>query len=299
VLHSGYGLNVVTIVDLSTSKIVSHANINQSFYGLAFSSDGDRLFCSGAGEEVIHSFLFQNGNLTGHQEIRLRDINERGVPAGLALDRAGARLFVANVWGDRVSQVDLAAAQVTRELLLQTNTGPLLKAEAPEHDEDVAAAQKRADFHLLEAGHDNSFPYACCLDEARQRLYVSLWAQAAVAVIDLRSNKVVERWPAQEHPCEMVLSKSGSRLFVANANRNTITVFDTQSGKALETIWAALFPDAPCGSTPNSVALSPDEKTLLWPTRTTISLPCLMSACPAKATRLASFLPDGIPPPCA
>src|SRR5262249_29807311 len=30
----------------------------------------------------------------------------------------------------------------------------------------------------------------------------------------------------------------------------------------LETVWAALHPDAPTGSTPNSLALSPDEKTL-------------------------------------
>jgi len=60
----------------------------------------------------------------------------------------------------------------------------------------------------------------------------------------------------------MVLNKSGTLLFVANANRNTVTVLATQSGKPLETIWAALFPDAPCGSTPNSLALSPDEKTL-------------------------------------
>src|SRR5215472_11268750 len=78
ILHSGYSVNVVTIVDLSSSKIVSHANIAQSFYGLTFSPDGDRLFCSGAGQEIVHSFLFQNGNLTGHEEIRLRDINERG-----------------------------------------------------------------------------------------------------------------------------------------------------------------------------------------------------------------------------
>jgi YVTN family beta-propeller protein len=39
-------------------------------------------------------------------------------------------------------------------------------------------------------------------------------------------------------------------------------VLDTDSGNALETIWAALYPQAPPGSTPNSLALSPDEKTL-------------------------------------
>src|SRR6266581_2102512 len=109
VLHSGHSVHVVTIVDLASEKIVSHANIDQSFYGVAFSRDGGRLFCSGAGEEVIHSFLFQNGNLTGHEEIRLRNINERGIPAGLAVDAQGRTLFAANLWGDRISRVDLAS----------------------------------------------------------------------------------------------------------------------------------------------------------------------------------------------
>src|SRR5206468_4217941 len=103
-------------------------------------------------------------------------------------------------------------------------------------------------------------PYACRLDEKRQRLYVSLWAQSAVAMVDLKSHQVIAYWPTEEHPNEMVLSKSGKLLFVANANRNTVTVLDTTTGKALETIWAAFYPQSPPGATPNSLALSPDEK---------------------------------------
>src|SRR5206468_6051521 len=57
VLHSGHSVNVVTIIDLRSEKIVSHAIIDQSFYGITFSPAGRRLYCSGAGEEVVHSFL--------------------------------------------------------------------------------------------------------------------------------------------------------------------------------------------------------------------------------------------------
>ena len=38
----------------------------------------------------------------------------------------------------------------------------------------------------------------------------------------------------------MALTRDGKFLFVANANRNTVTVFDTDAGKCVETIWAAL-----------------------------------------------------------
>src|SRR5262249_4418834 len=52
-------------------------------------------------------------------------------------------------------------------------------------------------------------------------------------------------------------------LYVACANGNTVIVLDTESGKTLETISTALYPQAPHGSTPNSLALSPDGKALL------------------------------------
>src|SRR2546423_7226713 len=104
VLHSGYSANQISIVDLKIGKTVSHANIEQSCYGLQFSRDGKRVLCSGAGHEVLHEFDFEDGALLHHREIRLRDIEERGIPAGFALNKSGTELFVANLWADRVSR---------------------------------------------------------------------------------------------------------------------------------------------------------------------------------------------------
>src|SRR5205814_2511384 len=129
-------------------------------------------------------------------------------------------------------------------------------------DEDTAAAIKRAQAAEEKISDESPFPYACRLDEKRQRLYVSLWARAAVAVVDLKANQVIARWPTQEHPCEMLLAASGKILYVANAARNSVSVLDAGSGKPLETLTASLHPGLPPGSTPNSLALSPDEKTL-------------------------------------
>jgi YVTN family beta-propeller protein len=263
VLHSGYGAHQIMVVDIAAAHVVSRTGVHEAFYGLEFSPDGKQLFCSGAGDEVVHAFSFEQGQLTNHTRIQLRDPKQRAVPAGLAVGANPQRLFVANVWGNRVTRVDLPPQQEVADILLGTNNVPILAppAAAPS-DFDTDAATKREEAALYQVGPDGAFPYACRLDEKRQRLYVSLWAQAAVAAIDLKSGQVIARWPAQEHPCEMALTRSGKRLFVANASRNTVTVLDTDSGRALETIWAALYPQAPPGSTPNSLALSPDEKTL-------------------------------------
>jgi len=262
-LHAGYSRHEIVIVDLRSAQIVSRTPVNEAFYGLEFSANGRRLFCSGAGDEVVHAFDFQAGQLAGHREIKIHDRKQRGVPCGLALDAKASRLFVANVWGQRVSVVELASKAHATDIALAAETAPLDEdSSKPAPDADTRAADKRARAARVPTRPDDPFPYACRLDEKQNRLYVSLWAQAAVAVLDLNSNRVVARWPTEDHPCEMTLARSGKFLFVANANRNTVTVLDTQTGTAVETIWAAFFPQSPPGATPNSLALSPDERTL-------------------------------------
>lgn len=293
ILHSGHSAHQVSILDLIKGVTVSHADLTQSFYGLEFSHDGSRLYCSGAGEEVIHSFEFQNGNLAKHEKIQLREMKERAVPAGLTLARDGHTLFAANVWGDRITRVDLLPQPKTLDILLRTNSGPLLNTERMRtSDFDAEAAAKRAEVYLLQANPDDTFPYACRFDEKKQRLYVSLWAQSSVAVIDLKSNQVIARWPTEEHPCEMVLNRSGKLLFVANANRNTVTVLNTESGKAIETIWAALYPQSPPGSTPNSLALSPDEKTL-FVANANVNVVAVFDVSTPGKSRSLGFIPVG------
>lgn len=264
ILHTGYSQHQILCVELPSREVVSRTRVAEAFYGLEFSRDGKQLFCSGAGDEVIHCFNFESGKLSDERQVRLRDAKQRGIPAGLATEDGRRILWVANVAGHVLSKVDLSCdPPAITDFALGTNTTALISAPVtPSADFDTAAVEKRAEALLYATSPEEPFPYACRVDERRQRVYVSLWSQAAVAVVDSRTGRVVERWATEEHPCEMVLTRSGRYLFVANASRNTVTVFDTGKGKAIETIWAALYPKAPYGSTPNSVALSPDDRRL-------------------------------------
>ncbi|MGA2863379.1 MAG: hypothetical protein ABSF95_02715 [Verrucomicrobiota bacterium] len=64
VLHSGFGALQVVVVDLVAAKVVARAAVPEAFYGVEFSRDGKKLFCSGAGEEVIHAYDFRDGALS-------------------------------------------------------------------------------------------------------------------------------------------------------------------------------------------------------------------------------------------
>jgi DNA-binding beta-propeller fold protein YncE/phospholipase C len=264
VLHCGYNQHEVVVVSLADGKIVCRTDVGEAFYGITFSPDGRRLYCSGASSEVIHAFDFAAGKLAAVGDFRLHSAQEQGVPCGLAMDGAGSNLYAANLWSSRISCVNLNSQEV-QDIPLGFDAAPALKAPAQAaEDSDTAAANKRARAVRMadQNGSDGVFPYACVLNSKRDCLYVTLWGAAAVAVVDLKTQAATARWKVGEHPCEMVLSRDKKYLFVANANDNTVSVLDTQSGRAVETLWATLFPDSPRGATPNSLALSPDQKTL-------------------------------------
>jgi len=105
-------------------------------------------------------------------------------------------------------------------------------------------------------------PYACAISADERTAYVSHWGGDSVAVIDLATARVVKNIKVQDHPNDLVLTSSGARLFVANGNRNTVSVIDTRKAEVIEQIDVALVPKSPLGSTPNALALSSDEKTL-------------------------------------
>ena len=245
VLHCGHGSHEIVVVDLSTRRIVSRVSVPEAFYGLAFSSDGAHLFCSGASDETVHSFEFRDGYLWNHRAFQIRDVKETGIPAGLDLRKDSRELYVANLWAHRISRLDLASGAV-RDIPLGTNTIMTAgSARAANLDPDLAAASKRDEALLVPIQDANPFPYTCLLDENKDRLYVSLWGQASIAVLDLKTGQVASRWPTEEHPNEMVLAGSGKYLCVANANRNTVTILDTESGRPLETLFCQFEADAP------------------------------------------------------
>ncbi|MEQ1851258.1 MAG: bifunctional YncE family protein/alkaline phosphatase family protein [Chthoniobacteraceae bacterium] len=261
ILHCGYGQHEIQILDIASGKVASRVNINEAFYGIAFSPDGSRLFCSGSSDEVLHVFNFKGAYLGEPASVPLRDKTKRGIPCGFAVSTDGATIYVANVWGQSVSRVRFAAGAATADVEELALAAPG-KMAPPKATTDDPSITKRAEAILDTTGSDAPFPYACVLDEKRSRLYVSLWALAQVAVIDLKEWKEIARWNAEEHPNEMVLSKDAGHLFVANANRNSVSVFDVESGKSIETLVAELMPSAPPGNTPNSLALSADGERL-------------------------------------
>jgi YVTN family beta-propeller protein len=273
ILHAGYGDQEVITVDQKTKAILGRVVIPYTFSGITFNPDGTKLYVSGGFDDLIHVFDYSKGLLNNHQKIEFPDRAEfLAEPApgfgearkklraigGLAISPDGKTLYTSHVFGDSIGRFDLTTGKFIGELKLT----------------------------------EDDYPYGLLLDPTGQKLYVSLWGAAKVVAIDTATFSRTGTYDTQEHPNEMLLTKDGKRLFVANANRNTVSVIETTTGKALETIGTAISPKSPPGSTPNSLALSPDESLLFVTNANTNDVAVINVTKPGQSQSLG-FIPVG------
>jgi len=85
-------------------------------------------------------------------------------------------------------------------------------------------------------------------------LLVSLWDSKKVEVY--RGDKELYKVITGTHPNEIEISSDGKTAMVADANDNTVTFIDLKKRKVQAKVVTALYPDAPQGSTTNSVCFA-------------------------------------------
>jgi DNA-binding beta-propeller fold protein YncE len=280
VLHCGYRQHEIVIVDLKHQEVASRVSVPQAFYGITFDPARKRLFASGGEFEVVHEYAFADGKLSDHRELRIADAKTKQIPAGLACSPDGKTLWVACAWGSTIARVALDKPEQVDRLAL------------PNH----------------------CYPYAIVPSHDGKRLYVSLWGKSAVAVVDADTWRLAGIWPIQRlvedsspsgprslpkpeevpdaHPTEMVLSPDEQSLYVACANLNAVVVLGTHAGTPQEEITTSLYPNAPNGSTPSSLALSSDGKVLLVANSDNNNL-AMFDVSQSGKSRSLGFIPTG------
>jgi YVTN family beta-propeller protein len=229
VTNNGVGNQFIQLFStVGDIKQVSEIDIAKAWYGLAFSLDEKRLYASGGNDNTVVVFKIDNQKLSRDTVIKLGEPwkKDKICAAGIALDDATNRLFT-----------------VTKEdsMLYVCNTSTLkIEKKIPLSSE----------------------PFSIQISKTLGEIYVSLWGAKSIQVFDLKTGEKKALIPVGDHPNEMILNKKQTVLYVANSLDNSVSVVDLTKKKVLETLNAALYPDAPNGSTTNGVALSGDEKTL-------------------------------------
>ncbi len=226
VTNNGYSEQFVSIIDIEKQQQIQTLPVQASFFGLDFSDDGRMLFVSGGGKNLIYIFTLENDRFVKSDSININPGSQaEWFVTGLASAQNGKILYAATKTAKKLLKIFVARKKVVRSL----------------------------DF--------DHFLYDVKLSDVREKAYVSIWGGKSVAVVNTRDMTLIKTIPAGDHPNKMVLSGDG-RLFVANANTDDITVINTLTDEVTETVSLLPYAGAPYGTTPNGLAVSPDENTL-------------------------------------
>ncbi|WP_372781051.1 alkaline phosphatase family protein [Phenylobacterium sp.] len=232
--HAGYLPHGLSVIDAKTHRLIQEVPLKTTWLGLSWSPDGHRLYVSGGnanGEKKIEA------STAPIYALAYRDGRLDPKPIATFMDT----LPTEETWWSGV------LADPRRGLVWAANRGTSMAAtDVVAFDARTGAIKKRVRVGVS--------PYELALSKDGKQLFVSDWGDKAVSVVDVASQKVIKIIPVGFNPNDMVLSADG-RLFVACSNENTVYVIDTRTLEVLETISTALYPKAPEGSTPNSLAV--------------------------------------------
>jgi YVTN family beta-propeller protein len=227
ITNNGQSDQSIQLFDVKHGIITDSIVVGKAWFGLVFSDDGKYLYASGGNDNFIMKYAVIKKHLSPVDTIVIgKSWPAKISVAGLALDDAKNRLYAVTKEDNSIYVIDIQSKKVVSK-------------------------------HPL--GGEG---YTCILSPDHKILYASCWGCDKIFVFDTDQQKITGSIPVGDNPNDLCITKDGKYLFVANANDNNVSVIDTRQMKIIETLNAALYPDALVGSTTNSVALSKDNKTL-------------------------------------
>ncbi len=227
VTNNGQSTQSITLLDAQTHQILDTAKVGKAYLGLAFSADEKRLYASGGNDNKILVYTLNNGKLTPEEPIVL-----------------------AKPWPVKLSPTGLCVDDATNRIYIVTKEDSSLY---------IADTKTRQTLHKLNLG---AAAYTCLLSPDKNELFISLWGGASVVVVNVNTQTITAKIATNKNPNDLLLTRDGKYLFVANGNDNTVALIDVSRRQVIETLTTSLFPNAPLGTTPNGLALSDDENTL-------------------------------------
>ncbi len=234
--------------------------VPNTYVGIAFSPSGANFYVSGGVNDEIHTYAQSNGLWAetgtpialGHKPIANDPFSSGGVGiesppevASIGVTADGTRLLADNFYNESLSIVTLAGNAIDE---VQLRPGLINPA-------DQGKPGGEYPFGLAIKGSDTA--------------YVSSVRDREIDVVSLTGTPALtKRIPVPGNPLKIILNKSGTRLYVATDNADAVEVINTRTNRVIDSI-PTIAPPATLsmaeqyrGVDPNSLALSPDEKTL-------------------------------------
>ncbi len=263
--------------------------VKNAFGGLVWSPDGSKFYIAGGKDDNVHTYALNNGSWVevgtpismGHAGDLLSQETFVGpTAAGVAITADGSTVVVANYETDSATAVDLVHGAVLSERDLRPGLINPAQTGVPGGEFPVGVAIK-----------------------GNNTVYVSSSRDREIDVLNLNGGvlTLTTRIPVQGNPNRMVLNKAQSKLFVTSDNADALIIIDTAANAVVSQVNTSAPKGilgngkiVPKGSNPNSITLSPDEKTAYVTNGGTNSVAVISLA--GKMPMVAGLIPTGWQP---
>lgn len=228
VTNNGYGRQCVKLFDTKKEVETADETIKISWYGLCFSSNGKRLYASAGNDN----------------QIKIYKVSRKG---RLALTDS---IVMGKPWPNRISPTGIAILPKKKQLFVLTKW------------DNSLYIYNLKDKHLIKKVPLGGEGYEILFSKDGKYAYASCWGCDEVAVWNVEKGAWEKRIPVGSHPNEMCMDDRTARLFVANANDNSVSVINLKTGMVEETLNAALYHNSLSGSTTNGLCIVDGGKKL-------------------------------------
>ncbi len=219
-----------------------------SFHGIVADTETQSVFVTGT-HNSLWIARFESGVARWDGAVTLPGPNGQGAcaPGGLAWTPSG-ELCVTLSRNNTLGIVDVKERKLVREI--PVGVAPY----AVVVHSDRAWVSNWGGRHPIDGdATDNSSGTQVVVDPV-----TNVAASGTVSVVDLSNGEQVAEVDVGLHPCDLAFDPKRGRLYVANANSDTVSILDVGSSRVIGEL--SVLPDArlPFGSSPNALALTPD-----------------------------------------
>ena len=274
-------LDLIRVLDRTIMQTLP-LNDGGSFKGVAFSSDDKQIYVSQSRDKVYIAQKDENNILNWIDPIKFPspEVGGNPVPGGFTFIEGGDRLFVPLSRSNTLAVVDLADASITEipvgvspyEVLLFSSGKAYVSNWGGRQPESGEPTYKTSGSDIL-------------IDPE-----TGIASNGTVSVIDLESRSQIKSIEVGLHPGAMVLSPDKTRLYVACANSDIISVIETENDTVIDEISVRMEKELPFGSAPNALAISYDGKQLFVANGTDNAV-CVINL--DDTNEISGFIPTG------